>query len=169
MSALSQIFHGGFDAAAVEPAQSRDYSAMPAGPYDAEITNAEVKTTKAGTGQYLEVEYSVISPEPYAKRKVWSRINLVNSNEDAERIGRSELAALCNAVSMPRLNDSDQLLGKILRIRLKVDRRDPANPRNDVTGWESHAGQLPPTPAARPAANAPAAPAAGAKKAPWVK
>jgi hypothetical protein len=169
MTTLSSIFQGGFNAATVEPAQSRDFSALPAGPYDAEITNAAVKDTKAKNGQYLEVEYTVISPEQFAKRKVWSRINLTNPNPEAEKIGRAELSALCYAVGMPVLMDSDHLFGKILRIRLKVDRRDPSNPRNDVTGWEAHAGTAPPVNMQRPAANQAAAAAAPAKKAPWAK
>lgn len=171
MAALSQIFQNGFNASSVEPAQSRDYTALPAGPYDVEISNAEVKTTKAGTGQYLEVEYVVISPEQYAKRKIWSRINLANPNADAERIGRSELAALCQAVGITVLKDSDELFQRMLRVRVKVDRREPTNPRNEVTGWESHGGTTPPVNTGRPAANTPAQPTAGApaKKAPWVK
>jgi hypothetical protein len=168
MTSLSTIFQGGFNSAEVEPAKSRDYGPLPAGPYDAEITGAEVKTTKAGNGQYLEVENTVISPEQYAGRKVWARINLANPNPEAERIGREELSALCRAVGIPVLKDSDQLFGKMLRIRVKIDRRDPNNPKNEVTGYESHAGTTPPVNTQRPAANAPAA-AAPAKKAPWAK
>lgn len=167
MASLSNIFQGGFNSAEVDPAKPRDYSALPAGPYDAEITNADVKDTKAGDGKYLEVEHTVISPEQYAGRKVWARINLVNPNEQAQQIGREQLSALCHAVGIPVLKDSDHLLGKILRIRLKIDRKDPSNPRNDVTGWEQHGGTAPPVNTQRPAANAPAPAAAPAKKAPW--
>lgn len=169
MTALSQVFQGGFDASAVEPAKSRDFGPMPAGPYDVEITGAEVKDTKAGTGQYLEVENTIISPEQFAGRKVWARINIANQNTEAERIGREELSALCRAVGIAVLKDSDQLFQKILRVRLKIDRRDPTNPRNEITGYESHGGAAPPVNTQRPAANTPV-PAAGAvKKAPWQK
>jgi hypothetical protein len=170
MASLSNIFQGGFDAATVEPAKSRDFSALPAGPYDVEITNADVKDTKAGDGQYLEVEHTVISPEQYAGRKVWARLNLVNLNQKAQEIGREQLSALCHAVGIPVLKDSDHLFGKILRIRVKIDRKDPDNPRNEVTGWETHGGGTAPVNTTRPAANTSApAPAAPAKKAPWAK
>lgn len=169
MTALSQIFQGGFDAATVEPAKSRDFGVMPAGPYDVEITGAEVKDTKAGTGQYLEVENTIISPEQFAGRKVWARINLQNPNPEAERIGREELSALCRAVGVGVLKDTTQLFQKILRVRLKIDRRDANNPKNEISGYESHAGSTPPVNTGRPAANAAAAPAAPAKAAPWAK
>lgn len=167
MASLSHIFQGGFDSAAVKPAESRDYGPMPAGPYDVEITNADVKNTKAGNGQYLEVEFTVISPEQFAKRKVWSRLNLKNASADAERIGHEQLSALCHAVNIPKLQDSDHLFGKVLRVRLKIDRKDPNNLRNDVTGYEAHGGATPPVNMTRAAANTAAA--TPAKKAPWAK
>lgn len=167
MANLSTIFQGGFDSTTVEPAKPRDFSPLPAGPYDSEITNADVKDTRNRDGQYLEVEHTIVSPEQYAGRKVWARINLVNPSADAQRIGREQLSALCHATGIPVLKDSDHLFGKVVRIRVKVDRRDQDNPRNEVTGWEPHAGATPPVNASRPAANVPAS--AGAKKAPWQK
>jgi hypothetical protein len=170
MANLSTIFQGGFDSATVEPAKPRDFSVMPAGPYDAEITNADLKDTREKTGQYLEIEHTIVSPEQYAGRKVWARLNILNNNPKAQEIGREQLSAVCYAVGIPKLLETDHLFGKLLRIRLKVDRKDPNSPRNEVTGWEPHAGTTPPVNTARPAANgAGASAAAPTKKAPWQK
>ena len=47
-----------FNAAAVEPQQSFD--ALPPGRYEVIITDSEMKDTKAGTGQYLQLTFDVI-------------------------------------------------------------------------------------------------------------
>src|SRR4051812_37745617 len=108
MASLSQVFAGGFDANAVPPDAGRDFEPLPAGAYDAEITNADVKDTRNGNGCYLALELSVVGPT-HAGRKVWANITLKNSNAQAEQIGAGQLSALCHAVGIPVLKDSDQL------------------------------------------------------------
>jgi hypothetical protein len=66
-----------FDASAVEPQQSFD--ALPVGRYEVIITDSEMKDTKAGTGQYLQLTFSVTGGQ-HDGRKLWSRLNLVNPN-----------------------------------------------------------------------------------------
>lgn len=154
MSALSQVFPGGFDAAAVEPDAGRDFELLPAGAYDAEITNAEVKDTKTGTGCYLSLELTLLGPT-HQGRKVWANITLKNANAQAESIGQAQLSSLCRAVNIPVLQDSDQLFQKVLRIRLKIT---PAKgeyaAKNDVSAYEAVGTPQPAASAARPAANA---------------
>jgi hypothetical protein len=48
----------GFDANNVEPAG--DFEPIPAGKYLAVITDSEMKPTKAGTGNYLQLTFQVI-------------------------------------------------------------------------------------------------------------
>lgn len=173
MSAISQLFPGGFDANAVEPDVGRDFAPLPAGPYEAEITSAEVKDASTGSGCYLKLELTVIGPT-HTGRKVWANITLKNANAQAEQIGQGQLSALCRAVGVPTLKDTDQLFQKLVRVRLKVK---PAQGNyqagNEVTAYEAMGTPQGAPSAARPAANAPAAApaaaAAGAKKAPWVK
>ncbi len=155
MASLKEIIPGGFDATAVEPQENRSSDPLPAGIYEVEITNADIKDTKSGNGTGLNVEYTVIGPAAHAKRKVWQFLNLRHTNPQAEQIGQSQLSSLCRAVNIPKLDDSDQLFGAILRISLKV-RAASGNysASNDVTGYEA-VGTAPP-PAARPAAAAPA-------------
>jgi hypothetical protein len=164
MASLKDIIPGGFDANAVAPAENRSGEPLPAGLYDVEITGSEIKETSKKNGMGLKLEYTVISPAGFARRKVFGFINLVHENEQAQSIGQAQLSALCRAVNLPRLDDSDQLFQKIVRIRVKIR---PAEGKyeasNDVTGFEpAGAGPLPTTSAA-PAA----APAAGLK--PWQK
>lgn len=174
MAALSQLFPGGFDANAVEPDAGRDFQPLPAGAYEVEISNSEIKDAASGNGCYLKLELTVLGPTG-AGRKVWENITLKNTNAQAESIGQAQLSALCRAVGIAKLDDSDQLFQRVLRVRLKVK---PAEGKyqagNEVTAYEGMGTPQPSAAAARPAANSPApsaaiAPAAGAKKAPWVK
>lgn len=168
MANLNAIFSGGFDSTAVEPDAGRDFEPLPAGVYECEISNSEVKDTKSGTGCYLSLELTIIGPTG-AGRKVWANVTLKNANAQAESIGQAQLSALCRAVGIQVLKDSDELFQKILKVRLKVTpAKDGYAAKNEVTAYEPVGGAAQPGPsAARPAANA-AAPAA-AKKAPWQK
>lgn len=146
-----------FDSRAVEPQAPRDDTPLPAGLYTVEITNSEVKPLKSGNGTGLALEFTVIDPAEHAKRKVWQNLNIQHTNAQAEQIGQAQLSALCRAVGIEVLDDSDELFQKILRIRTKVR---PASgeygPRAEVSGYES-AGTAMPTPAAKPQASTPAA------------
>lgn len=167
MTALTQLFPGGFDSTAVAPDAGRDFEPMPAGAYTVEITGAEVKDLASGNGTGLKLELTVIDPEQFARRKVWANLNIRHTNTQAEQIGQAQLSSLCHAVSIGKLTDTDQLFQKILRVRLKVK---PAQGQyaagNEVTAYES-CGAPPPASAARPAANTTAPAAGAAKKAPW--
>jgi hypothetical protein len=153
-----------FDASSV-PTTEKSYEVLPAGWYTASVTGAEVKATKSGTGQYLRVEYTISGPSG-AGRKVWSNYNVRNENPKAESIGREQLAELCRCVGLARVNDTDQLLGASVSVKLKV--RDAANgyeASNEVQAHKALEGSAPPAPAAAKAA----APAKAGPKPPWAK
>lgn len=167
MASLQNVFQGGFDSNAVAPDEGRDFSPLPSGAYEVEIADSEVKDTKAGTGCYLALELTVIGPTG-AGRKVWQNVTLKNASAEAESIGQAQLSALCRAVGIPVLKDSDQLFQKVLRVRLGLEKGKDGHPdRNKVTAWEAMGAAATPA-ASRPAANT-AAPAAPAKAAPWLK
>ena len=65
----------GFNANEVDPAVGFD--PIPAGKYLAIITESEMKPTKAGTGQYLQLTFQVLEGQ-YKGRLVWARLNLDN-------------------------------------------------------------------------------------------
>ncbi len=79
----------GFDANQVEP--SSDFEPIPAGKYQAVITDSEMKQTKSGTGSYLQLSFQIIEG-PYQNRLLWARLNLDNPNETARKIAQGELA-----------------------------------------------------------------------------
>ena len=81
-----------FNANEVEP--STGYDPIPVGKYQAVITESEMKPTKTGNGQYLQLEFEIIEGD-YKNRKIWARLNLENANTDAVRIARADLSAIC--------------------------------------------------------------------------
>ena len=102
-----------FNAADVEPQQSFD--ALPPGRYEAIISESEMKDTKAGTGQYLQLTFTVVGGQ-HEGRKLWSRLNLVNPNATAVSIAERELSAICHCVGILVPQDSEELHDALLVI-----------------------------------------------------
>lgn len=133
---------GNFDANQVEP--STTFDPIPAGKYLAAIVNSEMKATKAGTGQYLELTFQVVDGQ-FKGRQLWARLNLNNSNQQTVKIARGELSAICRAVGIMTPNDSAELhnLPLIIAVRCKK-RTDTGEIVNEVRGYakrESGSGQ----------------------------
>jgi hypothetical protein len=146
-----------FDASAIEPQQPRTGEILPAGTYVAEITDASIKELKSGNGTGLALEFSIIDPAPFEGRKVWQNLNIQHTNEQAEQIGKSQLSALCRTLGIGLLEDSDELFGKVLKIRTKVrPAQGDYGPRAEVAGYDvAGAPPVTPPPAAKPASTPP--------------
>jgi hypothetical protein len=149
-----------FNANEVEPAAP--ITALPPGRYPVAISKTEMKPTKAGTGEYLQIELTVTSGTA-ANRKLWARLNLVNPNQQAVDIARRELSAICHAVGVLQVNDSDELLGREMMVDVVIEKNgQTGEDTNKVKGYAAIGAQAPKAamPAAKPAA---------AKAAPWAK
>jgi hypothetical protein len=122
-----------FDANQVEPTSGKD--PIPAGKYVAAIAVSELKPTKNGNGQYLELEYQVLEGE-HKGRKVWSRHNLHHPNAQTVQIARGDLSAICRAVGVMAPKDSAELHNLPLTVTVKVKKReDNGEMTNEVTAW----------------------------------
>lgn len=154
----------GFNADNVEPNTPRE--AIPAGKYEAVIVDSEMKTTKAGTGQYLEMIFEVISGE-YVSRRVYARLNLHNPNQTAVNIAQAELSAICRAVNVRTPSDSSDLHNIPLMITVKCKKRnDSDDMTNEISGYEAKAGSVKAAVTTPPAGASTGSPPA---KAPWMK
>lgn len=153
-----------FDASTVEITGGQ-YDPLPAGWYTAKITDADLKTTKAGNGQYIAVRYDITGPT-HQGRVVWGNLNIKNPNPKAEEIGRQQLAELMAAIGLAKVRDTDELIGGELSIKLAVSRSEQYGDSNDVKGYRAISGSAAPQPMA---SAAPAAAAPSAAKAPWQK
>jgi len=145
------------------PQASKDYSVLPAGWYSATISGAEVKETKAGTGEYIAIKYSITGPS-HQGRVIFGNLNIKNPNVKAEEIGRQQLGDIMRAIGLARVTDTDQLIGGSLVIKLDVKEDEKYGERNEVKGFKAVIGAISGLPTA-----APAAPSSAKAAPPWAK
>lgn len=155
-----------FDASKVAP-QERP-GPIPAGVYNARIVESEVKALGSGNGEGIRLTWEVLDG-PCANRKVFQRINYRHTNPVAERIGQSQLSAVCHATGVIQLQDTQQLHNRPCRIRVKIkkDQTGQYDDQNEISGVEGMGAAQPGMPA--PAAPTQVAPAANPASAmpPW--
>ena len=152
-----------FNAEEVEPSSSFD--PIPAGWYQAIISNSEIKATRDGYGEYLSLTLQIIEGQ-YENRLVFARLNLKNANDKAVDIARKDLAAICRAVGVMSPQASEELHDIPLMIKVKIrPAQGEYEASNDVGGYKAAEGaDLTPAPAKK----TPTPPPAPTKK-PWQK
>jgi Protein of unknown function (DUF669) len=164
-----------FDATTVEP--NKPLEPLPPGQYPGQIVNSEMRPTKDGRGQYLWVEINILDG-PYAGRKLFDRLNLINANATTVEIAQRTLSAICHAVGKMQVDDSEQLHLIPLLVDVKVqppkNGYDASNTLRYMPLEKQTVLRPVAAPAARPAVAArPAAPvispapAANSSTAPW--
>ena len=132
-----------FDASQVAPSEALE--AIPAGWYNAQMTASAMKPTSDGTGAYLQAEFTVLSGD-YAGRKLFDRINLQNKNPVAVEIGYKTLSAICHAVGVIQVQDSQQLHGRPLQLKVSLRAAGPGadgkhyEASNEVKGYKGRDG-----------------------------
>ena len=82
-----------------DPGETFDtqYGDIPEGEYPAVLNQWNWKATKAGTGNYLELEFIIVD-HILMNRKQWERLNLKNPSEKAVNIARELLNKFLKAV-----------------------------------------------------------------------
>lgn len=147
-----------------------DFTPLPAGDYNVTIQDAEIKQTKSGTGQYINLKLHVDGPT-HNGRLLFAMLNIKNESSVAEQIGRGQLGSILRALSIDFLEDTDQLLGGPLCVKVAVKAASGQYAAgNDIKAYKA-VGE-----AAAPARLLPAAPAKPAQAAapakaapPWAK
>ena len=127
----------GFNAQEVEPQSSFD--PIPAGEYTAMITDSEMKPTKNGAGEYLQLVFNICDGE-HEGRKVFARLNLNNPNQTAVEIAQRELSAICHAVGVLTPNDSSDLHDKPMTIKVKIRQSPGYDPQNEISAYKALGG-----------------------------
>ncbi|WBQ35295.1 hypothetical protein [Pseudomonas phage pPA-3099-2aT.3] len=120
-----------FDATQVAPEMG--FETVPAGWYNAMIDQSEMKPTKDGSGAYLEARFNIIDGQ-YANRKIFMRLNLRNTNPVAQEIAYKQLSAIAHAVGVLHVQDSSQLHGLPMKIKVKL--------RKDTTGQYEDSNEI---------------------------
>ena len=152
------------------PVGNNNFEPLPEGWYNATITAAEVKPTKAGDGKYIAVKYAITGPT-HQGRVIFGNLNIKNASTKAEEIGRQQLGEIMRAIGLATVRDTDQLIGGNLGIKLTVRTGEYAG--NEIKAFKALGGASPSVMTSVPfGKSAPPAVAAGApaKAAPpWAK
>jgi hypothetical protein len=102
----------------------KGFELLPAGDYLVSCESAELKSTKDGSGEFLNAKFSVVSGE-FVNRKVFQMFNLVNKNTQAVEIGRKQLKGFLVAAGATsfQLTSADALCGMkaIAVVKIKTD------------------------------------------------
>ncbi len=134
------VFGTSFDANAVEP--QTDFQVIPAGKYPVMVEEAELRTTKAGNGKYVKLRMKVLDGE-YKGMPLYDQINIANPSEKCVEIGIRCLSALCRAASIVALNDTAELVNKVVIACVKVK-----NDQNEIRTYEAAVANTQPAPPA---------------------
>ena len=103
-------------------AKSNTNEVLPAGKYVCNVTNAELKDTKNGTGQYIKAELTIIDSANKG-RKVWTNFNVKNSNAQAVEIGLGQLKSLLENAGYAnpnKLESVTDLCGLTVGVKTKI-------------------------------------------------
>jgi hypothetical protein len=157
------------------PQSENNFEPIPAGWYEVSINTAELKETRAGTGDYIALRYDVLGPA-HQGRGIFGNLNIRNPKAKAQEIGIQQLGELMRAIGLASVQDTDQLVGGHLEVKVKIsppssDGKYDAS--NDVNGFRAVRGGAVPMVTQRPAKilnseDAPEdSPAAGTP--PWAK
>ena len=98
---------------------SMDRELIPVGDYFAKIIDSDLKTNKAGTGQYIEFVWDINGPS-HRGRRVWQRVNIHNANAEAADIGKRELNSICKACGKAQIMDTSELHGVECKVKIKI-------------------------------------------------
>lgn len=123
-----------FDANQVEPDAPREL--FPAGDYTMQITASDMEEAKKPGNWFLKLELTVVDG-PLAGRKIFDRLNLVNSNPQAVDIAQRQLSAICHATGKLGIDDSSALHMIPMQVKVSLDVRkdDPNKHENNIKGY----------------------------------
>ena len=118
MSMLGETF-------VTDEAEDMSFDPLPIGAYIAKIKVAEIKTTASGTGEYISCQWEIMEALDAEDQKsigriVFQNLNIVNDNEMAVKIARSQLKQITKALGIAELADTNELVGQPVKIVLKI-------------------------------------------------
>lgn len=126
-----------FDPSTV-PDDDRSFELIPAGWQPMHVIEHDVQATKDGKGQMIVLTWEVLDG-PYAKRRIWQRINYINASAQAQEIGQRELGYITKALGTGPITSTDVLAFKPVMGRIGVEPgKDGFEAKNKVTAFKPY-------------------------------
>lgn len=133
MSMLPEVFN------AKDSDKMGGFDPIPAAWYLVEVTKSEMKETAAGTGKYLTCQMKILEGE-YKGRYLFNLMNLVNPNQVAVEIAQKELASMCEACGLDEIEDSTELHGIPIAVRVIIKAESGGYPaKNEIKAYKPEA------------------------------
>lgn len=112
-----------------------NFSALPAGEYLCAMTRSERRESKNNPqNSYIECEFEIQDGD-FKGRKIWTMLNLWNTNSTAVEIAQRELNSIMHACGKLRIEDTEELHGIPLKIKVKIRQDEQYGPSNSVTSY----------------------------------
>lgn len=116
-----------------------DFAPLEPGIYKAFVEECKFKTTKAGTGEYLNVQFKL----PDLNRVVFGMYNLLNPNPKAVEIAMKDVTAMLIAMGYKQEDLSgiekhmllEMIDQKDVMLKLKIERDDTYGDKNKIVGY----------------------------------
>ena len=118
---------------------------LPAGKYQVTISGAESRVAKSEeAGEMLSIEFTIDEskhPE-FANRRCYDLLCINHQKAQTREIARRKLSAVCHAIDVLELSNTEQLLGHGLVVKLKVrEAEGNFDARNDVASYHAIGGE----------------------------
>ena len=124
---------GGYDATNGEKMSER--SALPAGEYVAAMVKSDRTQARSNANNsYIACEFEVTEGQ-FQGRRFWTNLNLWNGNSQAVDIAQRELNSIMHACGRLRVNDTEELHGIPMRVKLKVKTDGQYGDKNEVANF----------------------------------
>lgn len=120
--------------------EKMDFPALPAGEYQARIKSSEMIENSKKTGSYVKFIFEIIE-EKFGGRLLFANLNLVHTNPTAVEIAEQDLAAICRACGKVSIDDTDELHGEELILKITVRAATSAFAEsNDIKNYKAIPG-----------------------------
>lgn len=96
------------------------FELIPAGTYQAIISDSSIVVPKSGVGQMLKMTVEIINHPTLNGRKIFENLCIQHKKQQAEEIAKRKLNSYCAATGVITLNDSMELHNKPFGIKVGI-------------------------------------------------
>lgn len=114
------------------------FKPLPAGVYGAKITKAEISNNKAGNGQYIKIEFTLLGSKGIKGRKVFEYLTIQHPKEQVVQIALGKLKKLIKMVGKDpdSVEDTSELTNELISVKLNVKNDEKYGPQNKIVDFE---------------------------------
>jgi hypothetical protein len=117
------------------------FKPIPAADYLAKIVESDYLVNSKKTGKYLKLKFEILKGE-FKGRFIWTNLNLENPSQVTVEIAQKELATLCRACGKSVIQDSQEIHGIPITMKVKIKPAKGDYPAGNEPAGYSPAGVI---------------------------